>query len=175
MWVFGYGSLMWDGWEGDFGCVRKGIATLPGFRRDFVKASVRNWGSREAPGPTLALIADLHAECLGMAFCFDDVRRDPILEYLREREGSSFALESKEVRLSSGSIEIAAVAFTSNSGVTYLGDRTREERAKMARIAVGTRGACVDYVRGIRDKLLSLGINDPAVKSFIENIEGPDS
>lgn len=39
MWVFGYGSLMWDGWEQEFGCLRRCVAVLKGYRRTFNKAS----------------------------------------------------------------------------------------------------------------------------------------
>ena len=53
VWVLGYGSLMWDGWQTSFGCTRCVPASLPGFSRAFNKASVANWGSRGIPGPTL--------------------------------------------------------------------------------------------------------------------------
>ena len=51
MWIFGYGSLMWDGWEATFDCKRKERAVLKGYARSFTKASVKNWGSKTAPGP----------------------------------------------------------------------------------------------------------------------------
>ena len=58
MWVFGYGSLMWDGWQTEHGCIRMVKATLRGYRRAFNKASVRNWGTRERPAPTVNITAD---------------------------------------------------------------------------------------------------------------------
>jgi cation transport protein ChaC len=42
MWVFGYGSLIWDGWENSYGCLRKCVAVLNGYRRTFNKASTKN-------------------------------------------------------------------------------------------------------------------------------------
>jgi hypothetical protein len=33
MWIFGYGSLMFDGWESGYGCVRREWASLSGYRR----------------------------------------------------------------------------------------------------------------------------------------------
>jgi len=56
MWVFGYGSLMWDGWENSYGCLRKSIAVLNSCRRTFNKASMKNRGSKKAPCPTLSLL-----------------------------------------------------------------------------------------------------------------------
>jgi cation transport regulator ChaC len=46
MWVFGYGSLMWDGWEQALGGQRADGAVLPDYRRSFNKKSTRNWGRR---------------------------------------------------------------------------------------------------------------------------------
>ena len=37
MWIFGYGSLMWDGWESEFVCQERAMATLSGYRRAFNK------------------------------------------------------------------------------------------------------------------------------------------
>jgi cation transport regulator ChaC len=55
MWIFGYGSLMWDGWESEFACQERAMATLSGYRRAFNKLSVANWGTKDAPCPTLKL------------------------------------------------------------------------------------------------------------------------
>ena len=98
MWVFGYGSLMWDGWEAEFGCTRREQATLAGFRRDFNKSSVRNWGSEDTLCPTLGLDPDDGAECAGLAFEFPDSMCDRLCKWLLDREGSSFSLEQKEDR-----------------------------------------------------------------------------
>ena len=80
MWVFGYGSLMWDGWETKHGCTRKERASLPGYERDFNKASIENWGSREHPGPTLGLRADAAGKCEGLAFQVPDGKRERVVD-----------------------------------------------------------------------------------------------
>ena len=56
MWIFGYGSLLWDHWERAYGCRRTVTADLAGFRREFNKASVENWGTKQCPAPTLNLV-----------------------------------------------------------------------------------------------------------------------
>ena len=56
MWIFGYGSLMFDGWEAFCGCIDRKWADLPGYRRSFNKKSVESRGTREVPGLTLNLV-----------------------------------------------------------------------------------------------------------------------
>lgn len=87
MWVFGYGSLMWDGWEAQHRCTRRERASLPGFHLDFNKASRENWGTRDQPCPTLGLDADADARCEGLAFELPDAERDRAVDYLKRREG----------------------------------------------------------------------------------------
>ena len=55
VWVFVYGSLMWHSWETQFQGTCKGKAILKGYHRSFNKKSTRNWGTRDAPFPTLGL------------------------------------------------------------------------------------------------------------------------
>jgi cation transport protein ChaC len=81
MWVFGYGSLMWDSWEADRGYLQRVTAELKGYSRTFNKRSVRNWGTRLHPGPTLNLIAS-NESCRGIAFEFPESRRAEIVAYL---------------------------------------------------------------------------------------------
>lgn len=68
MWVFGYGSLMWDGWEQPFGGTHVDGAVLADYRRSCNKKSTRNWGTSVAPGPTLGLEPAQNAICTGTAF-----------------------------------------------------------------------------------------------------------
>src|SRR5262245_52821166 len=102
MWVFGYGSLMWDGWEVDARGTRFDGAVLSGYRRAFNKKSVENWGTSEAPGPTLGLEPGDAASCTGTAFEFPDTQRAAIEGLLRRREGRSFSLVALPVRLPDG-------------------------------------------------------------------------
>jgi cation transport protein ChaC len=91
MWVFGYGSLMWDSWEIDRGCLRRMTGELRGYVRTFNKLSVRNWGTRPYPGPTLNLVAS-DFSCRAIVFEFPESRRAEIVAYLVQREGKNFTL-----------------------------------------------------------------------------------
>jgi len=162
VWVFSYGSLMWDGWGKSWECRRSLLADLRGFRRTFNKASVKNWGTKEQPGPTLNLEADPNSTCRGMAFEFLDEKKAGLLAYLKKREGSCPALH--EIQLIGDGKATAFVPIY--AGKNVIRGKTLAEVASMVREASGTSGSCVDYVRGISDKLSELGIDDPTIATF---------
>src|ERR1700730_4305517 len=97
MWVFGYGSLMWDGWEAAYNCVRREPAELAGYCRTFNKASTRNWGTKACPGATLNLTKAEGKVCCGIAFRFPEKSRDVVVTELRKREGSAFDLRELSI------------------------------------------------------------------------------
>lgn len=178
MWVFTYGSLMYDGWQEGFECLRSEKADLRHFRRDFNKASAKFWGSIDAACPTLGIKFDAQGTCEGIAFEFPDAGElpDRILLYLGEREGRSFNLRQEYIHLSSGDVAEAIVPINEYNAnpyakFVYLGDKSTEERAVMARKAVGVSGRCEEYVEGFRAKLLDLGIEDPHVEKFWSDIK----
>jgi glutathione-specific gamma-glutamylcyclotransferase len=72
MWIFGYGSLMFDGWEAARGCIDRKWGNLAGYRRSFNKKSVESRGTRATPGLTLNLARAEGVFCRGIAFAFDD-------------------------------------------------------------------------------------------------------
>ena len=163
MWVFGYGSLMWDHWETQFGCLRSLVADLPGYQRVFNKASVRNWGTPAVPGPTLNIMPSDQA-CRGIAFEFPDRAAGAIDAYLRRREGRDFALRKRTVRFDGGEEITATVPFY--EGANLIPTTTTEEMAALVLKASGTNGSCASYVIGIFDKLRAMGIDDPAVTAL---------
>lgn len=170
MWVFGYGSLMWDGWETKHGCTRRVVADLPGYCRTFNKASVRNWGTKSAPGPTLNLSTRDSGLCRGAAFQFPDAQKENILSYLVEREGKAFSLHELVVRFEDRSEVSAFVPIY--KGKNVIEAKTRAEVAEMVLAASGTNGACLSYVNNIANNLSALGIDDPEVTELWKAVNG---
>ncbi|HJR60318.1 MAG TPA: restriction endonuclease subunit S [Vicinamibacterales bacterium] len=173
IWVFGYGSLMWDGWENSFGGQRVDGASLTGYRRAFNKKSVKNWGSSKAPGPTLGLEPAERASCVGTAFEFPVAHAEAVKELLTGREDKSFSLHQLPVRLPDGREVLALTPVNDREHSTYIGNVSLGTRAEMARTARGTSGACIDYVRNIQKKLAELNIVDPDVIEFLSLVEQP--
>jgi glutathione-specific gamma-glutamylcyclotransferase len=169
MWIFGYGSLMWDGWETSFDCKRRITAVLPGYRRTFNKGSVKNWGTAAQPGPTLNLTADTASNCRGIAFEFPDLNRERILAALQKREGKGFKLEGCEGALDDGSRIVATTPIY--AGRNVLQDKLLGELAEMILAAHGSSGSCLDYFEGVAKKLAELDVEDAAVVELSQAIE----
>lgn len=164
MWVFGYGSLMWDSWETTHRCARRTVADLSGYCRTFDKASIRNWGTKASPGPTLNLAKIGTGVCRGIAFQFPDAQKVQVLSYLEKREGKAFRLHELLIRLEDQSEVLAFVPLY--NGQNVIEGKTTEELVTMVLTASGTDGTCLSYVNGIANKLSALGINDPAVSAL---------
>jgi glutathione-specific gamma-glutamylcyclotransferase len=171
MWVFGYGSLMWDGWEAKFGGTHFDGAELLGYRRSFNKKSVKNWGTADSPCPTLGLEPCEGGSCVGTAFEFAEDRRAAVEAELREREGPSFDLFQLAVLLPGGRQVCAAVPVNDKCARTYIGNMPVEDRARLARTAIGTSGRCADYVRNLHAKLSDLEVRDGEVEEFVRLME----
>jgi len=101
MWVFGYGSLVWNpGFEAQ----ERVLATLPGYHRSFCMRSVHHRGSHEDPGLVLALDAAEGARCRGVGLSVAAGQEARVLSYLREREliSSAYLERMLEVELTDG-------------------------------------------------------------------------
>jgi cation transport protein ChaC len=169
MWIFGYGSLMADGWEKEFGYLRRCVAVLEGYGRTFDKASIRTWGSNGAPCPTLNLKKIAGAVCKGIAFEFPIAREEDVRSYLVKREGKDFSLEPINVRLDDGAEVPAQVALY--GGKNVLAADTVQAKAIMVTNAKGTVGSCRDYLKDIRELLAGLGIDDPTVSELWQAVQ----
>lgn len=173
MWVFGYGSLMGDGWEEKLGCVRRSLAVLEGYQRTFNKASTKNWGSKHAPCPTLNLERAEGAACKGIAFDFPDGREDEVRKYLAEREGKGFPLEGVTIRLEGNAEVLAYVPIY--HGKHLISVAIGEAKAVMVRDATGTIGSCRNYVKEIVKLLARLDIDDPVVSEMWQAVKAEEN
>jgi glutathione-specific gamma-glutamylcyclotransferase len=169
MWIFGYGSLMFDGWESDHGCVERTWADLAGYRRVFNKKSVENWGTKNWPGLTLNLKASTTSVCRGVAFAFadDDSKSQNMLNSLTKREACQ--PRSLAIQLLDGRDVPACVYIYEGKNIL---DPTTPlaEMASMVVTAKGKSGACVDYIRRTFEGLSSIGFDDPEVTGLWEAV-----
>ncbi len=160
MWVFGYGSLIW---QPDFPVAEAVPALLEGWHRSFCMRSIHHRGSEAEPGLVLALDAAAGAACLGVAFRVAPGAEAATLAALREREliSSAYLERVLEVALTDGR-RVEALAYVIDPGhVQYCGGLPLEEQAQVIARAVGGRGPNRDYLWNTAAHLDGLGLGDP--------------
>lgn len=170
LWVFGYGSLMWDGWETQFQGICEGKAILRGYHRAFNKKSTRNWGTIKIPCPTLGLEKSNGAECVGLIFRFNNNQREAIVTYLNKREGPSFQLVEIEVFLEEGQKEMALMSINRSGRKSYIGNINFNNLVDLVRKARGENGSCFEYIQSIYLKCKELEIEDKYIQRLWSGI-----
>lgn len=159
MWVFGYGSLLWNP---GFPVARREIATLQGYARSFCMSSIHHRGTEEAPGLVLALDETAGATCQGLALAVQTGQEDQTLAYLRERELVSSAYLERDLRvgLHSGE-EVEAVTYVIDPHhEQYCGGMALERQAQIIATAVGGRGPNTEYLYNTAEHLSEIGLGD---------------
>jgi len=159
LWVFGYGSLIWNP---GFDPAARLLAELPGFARSFCMRSIHHRGTPERPGLVLALDAEAGAACTGVAYLVRDGEEDAVTRYLREREliSSAYLEEHHPVRLGDGREVEARCFVVDRRHDQYCGGLAPEEQAAIIAHAVGGRGANHDYLTQTARHLAGLGLHD---------------
>lgn len=159
LWVFGYGSLMWNP---GFPVAGQSIARLAGYHRTFCMRSIHHRGTSASPGLVLALDAAAGGACMGLAFRVAAGAEDRTLAYLRERELISSAYLEAEVPLAlkTGEMVQALAYIVDPDHVQYCGGLPLEEQAQIISRAVGDRGPNTDYLFNTAAHLAELGIED---------------
>ena len=168
VWVFGFGSLTFDGWQSKFGCLGHQRATLFEYRRAFNKKSVRNWGTKANPGITLNLEQVDGAMCEGVAFEFPDDARGTLLDALRQREACDPT--TLQIQLADGR-PVEALVYIYDGENLIDPDVGILERVRLVRKARGTSGSAVDYVRRNFEGLQAAGLQDQAVTDLWKAVQ----
>jgi len=169
LWVFGYGSLMWNP---GFPYEERVPARLLGAHRSLCVLSVHWRGTKEKPGLVMGL--DRGGSCVGIAFRVAKDHAAATLDYLREREQvTNIYRESvSRVWLKDGSGRtVPAVAFmVDRSHSQYAGTLSNEERLHLIRQGYGVGGPNGDYVRATNQHLAELGIRDAELSWLVARL-----
>lgn len=169
LWVFGYGSLMWNP---GFDYEERVPGKLIGAHRSLCVKSVHWRGTPEKPGLVLGL--DRGGACVGVAFRIAAARVEATLAYLREREQVTNIYHEavRRVWLKDGSERaVPAVVFLVDRGhAQYSGRLTAEERLHLIRQGHGIGGPNADYVLATARHLAELGIRDEELRWLVERL-----
>ncbi|MDG1103097.1 MAG: gamma-glutamylcyclotransferase [Ascidiaceihabitans sp.] len=160
MWVFGYGSLLWNP---GFEIAVRAVATLPNYARSFCMSSIHHRGTVDDPGLVLALDERNGAQCAGVAFAVAAGKEDETLQYLRERELVSSAYLEKILTLNlADGRKVEAVTYViDESHEQYCSDLPLEEQAQIIANAVGGRGPNWEYLYNTASHLRDIDLRDP--------------
>lgn len=159
LWVFGYGSLIWDP---GFPVAERRIATLKDWHRSFCMRSIHHRGTVEEPGLVLALDQAPGAACAGVAFRVEAGAEAATIAALRERELISSAYLETVLEVETGEGKVTALAYVIDPDhEQYCGGLPLDEQARIIAKAIGGRGPNRDYLWATVAHLTDLGISDP--------------
>lgn len=167
LWVFGYGSLLWDP---GFDPAETRRAVLRDYHRSFCMLSIHHRGTEEDPGLVLALDADPGAQCTGVAFRVQEAETDRVLAELRERELISSAYVEHHVPLETEQGEIQALAYIIDRAHRQYCRFTLETQAQMIARSVGGRGPNHEYLTNTAQHLAEMNIADPDMEWLVQRV-----
>ncbi len=169
LWVFGYGSLIWDP---GFAVAERQVARLDGYHRSFCMHSVHYRGTAAAPGLVLALDANPDAYSQGLGLRAEPGTEIAAAAYLREREliSSAYCEAHLPITLADGR-QVNALTFVINRDHSqYCQGLTLQEQVEIIARATGVRGPNRDYLLSTYQHLTELGLNDPDMAWLAEKI-----
>jgi glutathione-specific gamma-glutamylcyclotransferase len=166
LWVFGYGSLMWNP---AFLFAERRLGTVRGWHRRFCLWLNRGRGSPDCPGLMLAL--DRGGVCRGIAFRIEAAQaRDELLLVWR-REMLSGAYLARWVTVASDEGTVRAITFVVNQAhPRYSGRLSEADTAERIVHAAGELGTCLDYFERTVRILRTLQVQDAALDRLEQEI-----
>ena len=168
LWVFAYGSLMWDP-AIRFAEVRR--ARVAGYSRRFILKDVHGArGTFDKPGLMAAL--DKGPGCEGLLFRIarEDIEQETEILWRREQIAPAYEAVFVEAHTPQGLVE--ALAFVADHDAEMIdADLTRERQVEYAATGQGFAGTSIDYLRNVQQKFAVLGIHDDEVADLLRDAE----
>ncbi len=168
LWVFAYGSLMWDP-AFRFAEVRR--TKVEGYARRFILLDDKGGrGSPDAPGLMAAL--DEGAGCEGLAFriAADDVDTETEILWRREMIGPGYEPRFVTARIDAEDVE--ALTFVANHATDVIRpDLSRAQQIRYIALGSGILGTSRSYLENIVSQLDVLKIHDPDCMEILKEVE----
>lgn len=156
LWVFGYGSLMWNP-AIHFAERRAGV--LHGWSRHLNLWMIGARGTRVHPALTLGLEPGGYTE--GVALRLPPGAETFELSLVWQREAFTDAYLPRWVKVETDAGIVEAVTFISNPNhPNYAGQLSEREVAEVVASASGALGTCADYVEQTLASIEALGLHD---------------
>lgn len=158
VWVFGYGSLIWNS---AINSVERRVTRIDGWHRSFCLSITALRATADRPGLMLAL--DRGGSCHGAAYRLaeDDVESELRLLWRREMVCGAYVPRWVELKSLNGESFGWAIAFTIDAdNPQYAGDLDEDTVVHRLATASGGLGSSADYLYRTHDSLHANGIRD---------------
>jgi len=168
VWIFGYGSLLWDT---PFPHQDAAPARLAGWRRAMCVWTALARGTPEFPGLALGLLRG--GSCDGIAFRIAEADLDAALLVIWHREMWTDIYKPTWVNLNISGLNTAALTFTVNEASRQFAyGLVPDQIAEHIALAHGERGPCRDYLANTVTKLQAMGITDSYLEDLLDAVAG---
>lgn len=166
LWVFAYGSLIWNP---GFAHTDRRPAQLHGYHRRFCIRSTLYRGTPDAPGLVLGL--DRGGSCRGIAFLVPPGQGAETIAYLDRRElpYPVYRRRILPVRLACGTLS-AAVTYVARRDWPGYCRLSAHETARTIDQGHGSMGSNREYLLRTLDGLRAAGIADPALEQLAQQL-----
>lgn len=168
LWVFAYGSLMWDP-AVSFAEVRR--AHVPGVERRFILRDTGGGrGTPEAPGVMAALDRG-PAGCDGLVFRIEAGAVEAESRRLWNRECIGTAYEPAFVPAQTRQGPVEALTFLANHGsVEIAGDLDHAAQVRLCATGAGLLGTSLEYLENLARHFEALQVSDAAVTGLLDDV-----
>ena len=164
VWLFGYGSLIWNP---AINFEEKSPMLIYGFHRKFCLKTHLGRGNKKSPGLVLGL--DRGGSCRGVGFKISAKTAYKELEVVWNREMVSGSYTPKWLSGKIGTTSVKALGFVvDRKQDRYVNNLTDIEVAHLISKANGFLGSCCDYLLNTSEHLKNLGIPDKKLTNLVD-------
>lgn len=166
VWVFGYGSLIWNP---AINTVGRRMARLRGWHRRYCLWTVLGRGTPDCPGLMLGL--ERGGSCVGVAWRVAAAEVPVELDILWRREMISGAYVPRWVAVETAEGPLRAITFTINGAhPRYAARQDDDAVAAVVARATGPLGTCREYLENTVSHLRDLGIRDARLERIADRV-----
>ena len=166
VWVFGYGSLMWNP---AFHFQERRHGLIRGYHRKFCLRTELGRGEPGNPGLMLAL--DNGGSCHGVAFRIAPEVVDEELDIIWKREMLAGAYRPRWLRVLDTRGEFNAITFVIDRNFKhYVGQLPELETVRLLATAGGRLGTCREYLENTVQQLDLIGVQDGKMHDLLGKV-----
>lgn len=167
IWIFGYGSLIWNPM---LNFDERVIGSLSGWRRSFCMRMQAGRATPETPGRMLSLEAGGQAEGVALRLVSDGWRQELAGVWTREMVTGAYEPAWLPIRFRDGRSR-HAVVFTANLHEDHWEPESGPDQiAPIIDSAHGPFGSNAEYVQQLHSALRAEGLHDPYVEALVDSL-----